>query len=118
VLLPEQTATVDVQLNTDPAAAATLGQEPFVVAVPFTKIATLPAGIAWPPVLLIVTDVPAPFSIRAVWACWLSWAWSCVSVLAVAVWATRWNQTNAKPTMDMVISKSKIIAITGVIPFI
>ncbi len=85
VLVPEHTAAVDEQLNTEPGAIAVAGHAPLVVIVPFTNNATLDAAIDWLPVLLIVTVVPAALSMRNVWPCWLSWVWSCVSDAPVAV---------------------------------
>ncbi len=118
VLVPEQTAAVDVHWNTLPAATGVDGHPVPFVSVPLTKIETALTGIVWLPVFLNATVVPDALSIRIFCACWFSCVKSCVSVFAVAVWATLWNQTNAKPTIEIVMRSKRIIAITGVMPFI
>lgn len=47
-------------------------------------------------------------------ACWLVWLLT-LWVMSVCI---RVNQTNVKPTIAMVMRRSRIIAITGVMPFI
>ena len=116
--LPLHTATVEVQLNMLPAACCTDGQLPDVVTVPLTNKASEPAVNACVPVERSVTVVPVAVTMATFCCCETSCCWMPSPVAVVALSRDLCRNMKAKPAMETVMSRSKMTAITGVMPFI